>query len=369
MYFGLTDEQIALQTATREFLDARADSAALRRLIADGSGGHDAVVWHLMAEELGLHGIHVPEEYGGAGAGYVELALVLEEMGRVLLSGPFFSTVVLATTLLLQSDDDDAKARWLPGIVEGATIATVAHRRHDGVTASATRDGDDWFLDGTAGAVDDGLLADLVFVLADTDRGRSVFAVGGDAAGLTRTGLPALDPTRTLATLSFERVPAVLIGAQGGGEAMIERLLSIARVCLAAEQLGAAAQCLDICKDFVLSRVQFDRPIGSFQAVKHRLADMYIDVATSRLAVQRASWAIAEESSEATTIAHATGAHVSAAFERVARSNVQLHGGIAIAWEHSAHLYLKRALASAVALGSVDALRQSVAKAVIAGID
>ncbi len=359
MDFELSDDQRAFQEAVRKFLQANSSSADVRRFL-DGSASYDRRVWASMAHELGLHGLVVADEHGGAGAGFLELALVLEEMGRAMLCAPFFATVVLAGTALRCANDSAAEQAWLPKIATGDVVATLALVDADGPT-TARRTSRGWALNGRKTFVMDGVSADLVLVTAETGAGLSLFAVRAPADGLTCTPLPVLDPTRPLAQLDFDRVDASLVGSDGGAAEPLARTMDLAAIGLAAEQLGGAQACLDMAVAYAGSRVQFGRPIGSFQAIKHKCADMFVDVETSRCAVYVAAWSVDNDPDDLPLLADMTGSFASDAFYRSAATNLQIHGGIGYTWEHDAQLYFKRATASARILALPSARRESVA--------
>ena len=352
----ITEEQEELRASVRRFLEQRSPIREVRRLM-DTTDGYEPGVWSQAAEQLGLQSIAVPEQYGGMGFGYVELAIVLEEMGRALYCAPYFATVALAANTLLASGDDEACRGYLPGIASGETIATLAFVEDDGrwdgstVKLAASRAGDAWALNGHKAFVLDGHVASLVLVLARTRRGLSLFAVAGDVTGLTRTALPTLDETRKLARLEFQKVPARLVGEEGGADRILARTLDLAAVALAAEQVGGAQACLDMSVEYAKVRHQFGRPIGSFQAIKHKCADMLLEVENARSAAQYAAWAAAEGSEELPAVASLAKATCSEAYFHAAAENIQIHGGIGFTWEHDAHLYFKRAKSSELFLG------------------
>lgn len=367
MDLTFSQEQDELRTVVRSFLAKYSDEAAVRRLAADPRG-HDAVVWRRMAGELGLQGLAVPEEYGGSGFGYVELGVVFDEAGRALLCEPYFATVALAAEALLRCADDQARADLLPGIASGETIATLALTEDSGrwdvpgirLTAHDTPDG--WRLTGAKTYVPDGLLADLLLVAARTPGGISLFAVGADAAGLTRTPLPTLDQTRKQARLEFADTPARLIGPEGTAWPVLERTLATASVLLAAEQVGGAAAALDAAVDYARIRVQYGRPIGSFQGIKHKCADMLVEIESARSAAYAGLWALdAGDDTETAVAAALAQAFCSEAFTKVAGDSIQIHGGIGFTWEHPAHLYFKRAKSSEVLLGTPSYHRELLA--------
>src|SRR5690349_4462442 len=252
--------------------------------------GYDPVMWRQMARELGLQGLAIPEQYGGQGSGWVELGIVLEEMGRALVCAPFFSTVVLAATTLLESADDEAKKDYLPGIADGSVVATVALSEESGrwdeggVTLPATRSPDGWTLTGAKHFVLDGAVAQLILVPARTASGVSLFAVDPTSAGVTRTPSKTLDETRKLAVVEFAATPARLIGAEGGGWPVLQRVLDFAAVELDAEQAGGAQAALDMSVEYLKTWVQSGQVIGAFQALKHMAADVLIEVESAKSA-------------------------------------------------------------------------------------
>jgi alkylation response protein AidB-like acyl-CoA dehydrogenase len=357
MDFVFSAEQDDLRAVLRRFLEEVSPEPEVRRLMATGEG-FDPGVWRRMAEQLGLQGLIVPAEYGGSGAGFVELGIVLEEMGASLLPSPFFATAVLATNALLAAADPHATAAYLPGIAAGTTIATLAVVEDDGrwdpVSAScqATRNGDGWLVSGVKVFVLDGISAALVLVTAQTPSGLSLFAIDGDAPGLTRTPLGTLDQTRKQARLEFREAPARLVGAQGTAAEIVSSVFDLAAVALAVEDVGGAARVLDMAVAYAKVRVQFGRPIGSFQAVKHRCADLLIEVESARSAAYYAMWSAAQQRADLPLVASLAKAYCSDAFFHVAAENIQIHGGIGFTWEHPAHLYFKRAKASQAMFGS-----------------
>ncbi|MET7725095.1 acyl-CoA dehydrogenase family protein [Streptomyces mirabilis] len=367
MDLTFSQEQNELRKVVRSFLAKYSDEAAVRRLAAD-PGGHDRVLWRRMAGELGLQGLAVPEEYGGSGFGYVDLGIVFEEAGRALLCGPYFATVALAAEALLRCGDEQARRDLLPGIASGETVATLALTEDSGrwdepgirLTAHDTADG--WQLTGAKTYVPDGHLADLLLVAARTAVGVSLFAVDADAPGLTRTSLTTLDQTRKQARLEFMETPARLLGTEGTAWPALERTLATASVLLAAEQVGGAAAALDAAVDYARIRVQYGRPIGSFQGVKHKCADMLTEIESARSAAYGGLWALdAGDDTEIAVAAALAQAFCSEAFTRVAGDNIQVHGGIGFTWEHPAHLYFKRAKSSEVLLGSPSYHRELLA--------
>jgi alkylation response protein AidB-like acyl-CoA dehydrogenase len=367
MNFAFSEEQDELRKSVRRFLDDKSPETEVRRLM-ETTEGYDPAVWSQMAEQLGLQSLTIPEEYGGAGFSYVELIVVLEEMGASLLCAPFFSTVALGANAVLTSGDDKAKEYLLPGIASGETIATLAFTEDtgrwdaDGVTLAAAPSGDGWELNGHKSFVLDGHVADLVLVVGRTDKGLSLFGVKGDADGLTRTPLPTMDQTRKQARLEFASTPAWLIGTDGGAEAGLSKTLDLAAVALAAEQVGGAQRCLDASVEYAKTRIQFGRPIGSFQAIKHKCADMLLEVESAKSAAYYAGWAAAEDSDELPVVASLAKSYCSEAYFHAAAENIQIHGGIGFTWEHPAHLYFKRAKSSELMLGDPSYHRELLAQ-------
>ena len=367
MQFAFTEEQDQLRSFVRQFLDEKSDEAAVRALM-ETEQGYDEAVWSQMAEQLGLQSLIIPEAYGGQGFSWVELVVVLEEMGRSLLCAPFFSSVVLATSALMLSGDEAAQSEYLPKIASGELIATVAVTEENGrwdesgVTATATAAGDSWTIDGAKHYVLDRHTAGLIIVAARTAAGVSLFAVDGDAAGLERTALSTMDQTRKQAKLTLSGTPATLIGTDGAGWATLEAMLDRAAVGLAAEQVGGAQKVLDMSVEYAKDRVQFGRPIGSFQAIKHKCADMLLEVESAKSAAYYAAWCAAEENDELPAMASLAKSYCSEAYFHATAENIQIHGGIGFTWEHPAHLYFKRAKSSELLFGDPTYHRELLAE-------
>ena len=367
MNFAFSEEQEELRKTVRSFLDQKSPETEVRRLM-ETDEGYDPAVWKQMGEQLGLQGLIVPEEFGGSGYSYVELGVVLEEMGRALLCAPYFSTVVLAGNALLHSGDDAAKKDYLPGIASGETIATLAFTEPSGkwdeagITMEAMKKGDGWVLNGTKSFVLDGATASLILVAARTGKGVSLFGVEGDASGLTRTALSTMDQTRKQAKLEFNGTPARLIGTEGDGWKTLSTVLDLAAVALAAEQVGGAQKVLDMSVEYAKVRIQFGRPIGSFQAIKHKCADMLLEVESAKSAAYYAGWAAAEDSDELPVVASLAKSYCSEAYFHAAAENIQIHGGIGFTWEHDAHLYYKRAKSSELLFGDPTYPRELLAQ-------
>ncbi|MGH3250830.1 MAG: acyl-CoA dehydrogenase family protein [Trebonia sp.] len=366
MTLGVTAEQDELRDSVRRFLTDRAPLPRVRELM-ETDDGIDRAVWEQAGAQLGLLGLAIPEEYGGSGFTFAEQAIVLEELGAALYGGPYLASGVLAATALLASPDDGARRDLLPGIASGETIATLAFTEDDGswdpaaVRLTATATGDGWRLDGHKSFVLDGASAGLILVLAVADGAPSLFAVEAGAAGLAPAVLPTLDQTRKLARLEFDGVAGRLIGSPGAAAAVMDRVLDVAAIALAAEQLGGAQRALDMAVDYSKVRHQFGRPIGSFQALKHRMADLLLEVESLRSAVNYAAAAVSDGSEEVPVVASLLKAYASETYFHVAAENIQIHGGIGFTWEHDAHLYLKRAKSSELFLGDATYHRDRLA--------
>ncbi|MCZ7527398.1 MAG: acyl-CoA/acyl-ACP dehydrogenase [Acidimicrobiia bacterium] len=372
MNFAFSEEQDQLRDAVRKFMETKSPSTEVRRLM-ETTEGYDEAVWKQMAQELGLQSLHIPEAYGGQGFTFVELGIVLEEMGRVLLCAPYFSTVALAANAIMNAGTDEQKGALLPGIASGETVATMAFTEDNGrwdasgITMEARPDGDAYVLDGSKMFVLDGHTADLVVVAArqpgtSGEEGIGFFTVEGDADGLSRTALSTMDQTRKQARLELSGVRAQALGDPGSGWAALSKTLDQAAVCLANEMIGGAQKVLEMSVEYAKVRVQFGRPIGSFQAIKHKCADMLLEVESGKSAAYYASWAAAEDNEELPVVASLAKAYCSDAYFHAAAENIQIHGGIGFTWEHDAHLYFKRAKSSEILLGDATYHRELLAQ-------
>jgi alkylation response protein AidB-like acyl-CoA dehydrogenase len=370
MQFAFTEEQQQLRRGARRLLGECASPAQLRAVMAS-DGGYDPVLWR-RAGELGWTALTIPEALGGLGLGPVELVALMEETGRVLWCAPYFSTVCLATNALLLAGTDHLQRQWLPVIADGRCLATVAWGAVAsawgvrGSAVTARRDRGDFILSGVDRQVIDGHIADLLIVVAQLDDagGLAWFAVPAAAPGVDAQRVPTIDLTRTRAKLALRdvRVPAhaQLIGADRPDAGMGD-VLDLARIALAAEQVGGAQACLDMAVGYAKVRRQFGRAIGSFQAIKHRCADLLVRVESARSAAYGAACA-AVDRIELTAMAALASAYCSEAFYRCAADNLQIHGGIGFTWEHDAHLYFKRARASRALLGDPSWQRDRIAR-------
>ena len=358
---AFSEEHEELRATVRQFFADQSDEQSVRSHMASETGW-DADLWKQLAEQVGLTGLIIPEEHGGAGFGYQELCIVAEEMGRALVCAPYLSTAVFATNALLQCATADAQAAVLPGIASGETTATVAWSDDNGrwdlsaiEMAAQEKDGG-WLLDGTKAWVLDGHTADVILVAARTSAGIELFQVAGDAAGLSRESIPALDLTRKLARLRFDATSASKI-SDGDQSANLERVQALTIAALTAEQTGGAQACLDMAVDYAKTRLQFGRPIGSYQAIKHKCADMLVEVEFSKSAAYNACFTAADclsgegDWSELLQAASLAKSFCSETYFHAAAENIQIHGGMGFTWEHPAHLYFKRAKASELLFG------------------
>ncbi|RAY16268.1 acyl-CoA dehydrogenase [Actinomadura craniellae] len=356
MDFAFDDEQEELRRTVRGFLRDHSPEPEVRRLMAT-EDGHDPRTWARLAGELGLTGLAVPEEYGGAGGGALETGVVLEEMGRALYCGPYLATGVLAVQAILAAGDPGAARELLPGIAAGVTLATVAlpaDGTDDTGAVTVHHSGGRWLLEGTRETVLDGRLADLLLIPAHGADGLGLYAVSGEAERLVRTAADPLDPTRKLARLDFAGTPAHPVGGPDAGGRALARVLDHAAVALAAEAVGGAQFLLDTAVEHARARIQFGRPIAAFQAVKHACADMYVEVESARSAAYYALWAAAGDSPELPAAAALAKAACSDAYAQVAAEAIQVLGGIGVTWEHPAHLYFRRAKATQLLFGDPD---------------
>ncbi|WP_338603185.1 acyl-CoA dehydrogenase family protein [Saccharopolyspora sp. SCSIO 74807] len=343
MRFAFTEEQEDLRRAVRALVDRGGGPH-----IPDPEASiaeHDTELWRRLAGEIGAAGLSVPEEFGGIGCGMVESGIVAEELGRRLVAGPFLGSAVISAELLLATDDADARSRLLPGIASGERVVALAWAEPQSWWSTSTcatkarRDGENWHLTGEKSFVLDGAQADAVLVVAATEHGLSLFEV--DAAEPAASA--PMDLTRPMAELHLHETPARLIGAEGQAAPALTRCLDVAAAALAAENVGAATRWLEETVAYVQVREQFGRAIGSFQAVKHRLADLFVAVESARSLSQAAGWAVATRDDRAAEFAAMAKSFCCETYADVAAEGIQLHGGIGITWEHEAHLHLKRA--------------------------
>jgi alkylation response protein AidB-like acyl-CoA dehydrogenase len=359
--FAFTDEQEQFRSAVRRFLNDRSRTTEVRRLMATADG-YDPAVWRQMSEDLALPGIHVPEQYGGAGFGMAELCIVTEEFGRALVCAPYFSTAVLAANAIMNAGGDAQKSSLLPGIAKGAHLATLAVTEPDGnwdptgIKVVATADKDGYRLDGTKSYVVDGHVADLLIVAARAPgtagrEGLALFTLGASEGGVERRLLESMDPTRKIARIEFRGARAASLGNPDDGAKAIFRTLDQAAIALANEMVGGAQTMLDSAVSYAKLRVQFGRTIGSFQAIKHKLADMLLDVELAKSAAYYAAQAAAADDPEWPALASLAKASASETYLHTAVECIQIHGGIGFTWDNDTHLWFKRAKSSEVFLG------------------
>ncbi len=374
MDFGFNEEQEMLRQSARALLEKECPSTVVRKLM-DDERGFDPALWKKMAE-LGWLGLVIPEEYGGGGLSYVDLVLIMEEMGRVGLPSPFIWTVMVAEALK-RAGSDHHKSSLLPKIASGELVATVAYLEPsavwsaEGIAMTARNEGAGYVLDGTKLFVNDGHIADCLLVAARTggsgEGGITLFALESKRAGIAVTRLTTMDQTRKLAELKFSGVKldaADLVGEVGSGWKILSEIIDRGKVMLAGEMMGGAQKVLEMTVDYAKVRVQFGRPIGSFQAVQHKCANMMIDVEGARSAAYYASWAVSNEVAEAPLAAALAKAAASDAFRRVSADGIQLHGGIGFTWDHDLHLYFKRAKSSEFTFGDANWNRELVAQGI-----
>ncbi|HKZ08424.1 MAG TPA: acyl-CoA dehydrogenase family protein [Methylomirabilota bacterium] len=354
MNFAFSDEQQALRDQARKFLSDRAAPARVRRIL-ESSEPYDRDLWRGMAE-LAWTGTAIPEMHGGAGFGHLELCVLAEELGRSLAPTPFSSSVYLATEALLLAGSDAQKTRWLPKLALGEVIGCLALAEgprpvHPGNLETTARGGR---LTGAKMPVADGDVADFAVVLARDDGGApALFLAELGGPGVTRTPVETVDPTRSHARLTFADTPAEPLGASGGGWALLERLLDRAAVLFAFEQVGGAQAALEMARDYALGRFAFGRPIGSFQAIKHKLADVYVAVELARSNAYYGAWALSTDAPALPVAAAAARVAATEAFFHAAKENIQTHGGMGFTWEFDCHMYYRRAKLLALNLGSV----------------
>ncbi len=370
MRFSFSAEQDEFRTSLRRALEARSTTKDVRRLMATEEG-FDREGWKKLNQEMGLTAVLIPEAYGGAGFGYGELGIVLEEMGRNLLCAPFFSTAVLATAAILNAGSEKQKKALLPGIAAGDVTATLAFSEDSGlndaasVAMTATPSEGGYTLDGTKSFVLDGHTADLIVVLARKpgskgEKGLSFFTVDGKASGLERRLLKTMDETRKLARLTFQGVEAKLLGGQGKAAAPFAKTLQQVIVCLANEMVGGAERLREDALDYVKMRMQFGRALASFQTMKHKAADMLVDVELAKSAAYYAAAALDESDPEVPMLASLAKASASEAYLQTAIHAVQMHGGIGFTWDNDTHLWFKRAKSSEILFGDANQHRETM---------
>jgi len=376
MNFGFNEEQELLRNTARKFFENECPSETVRRLM-ETPEGINAELWKKLAEQ-GWLGLIYPEQYDGMALGLVDLVVLMEEMGRAVAPGPYFSTVLLGGLAILEAGSDAQKKEWLPKIAAGDKRVTLAWMEPTaqlgpaGVTLTAVEKGGKYTLSGTKLFVHDAHTADALVVAARTRPGAgadgvSLFLLPKGTKGLQVTLLPTMDQTRKLCEVACSDVTVggdALLGVAGSGWVPLARVLDRATVALCAEMCGGAQKVLDMTVEYAKIRQAFGRPIGSYQGVKHRAADMLVDVENSKSITYYAAWALDEGSPEAPLAVSMAKAYVSDAFRRVSAAGIQLHGGIGFTWEHDLHLYFKRAKGSEFTFGDATHHRERVAQLV-----
>ena len=377
MDFGLNEDQETLARYAREFLTNECPSSFVRTMM-EGETAHEPAFYAKLAE-LGWLGIAVPEEFGGQGMSYVDLAVLLEETGRAVLPGPFFATVGLAAPVILEAGTDAQRKALLPPLASGERTATVAYTEPSarvdasGVELAARAENGGFVLTGTKSFVLDAHVADTIVVAArtnesdDPSEGVTLFVVDPKANGVSIKQLKTMDMTRRLCDVSLDGVAVgadAVLGEVDKGWSRLERALQKSAALLSAECVGGANQVLDMSVEYARNRIQFGRPIGSFQAVKHKCADMLVDVELARSAMYYAAWSASSDESELPLAASMAKSFCSDAYLRVATNGIHVHGGIGFTWEHDMHIYFKRAKANEVLLGDPTHHRDLVSRLV-----
>ncbi|QPC98238.1 acyl-CoA dehydrogenase family protein [Qipengyuania soli] len=354
MNLDFSAEQNELRQQVRRFLADRCPASAVRKVL-ETDAQYDGDLYAGLAE-LGVLGAAIPEEYGGVGLGHLELCVVAEELGRVLAPVPVASSVYLAAECLLQAGTEEQKARWLPKIAAGEAIGCWAINEATGrmrpEKVGATVEGGK--LTGTKSPVADGAIADFAIVLANDGDGPSLYLVDLTSDGVSREVLSTIDPTRGQARLAFDGAPATLIGGAGDGRHIATQVMDRAAILIGFEQLGGADRALEMARDYALERMAFGRQIGSFQAIKHMLADMYVSATLARSNCYYGAWALATSAAELPIAAATVRVSATNAFQHCAKNNIQTHGGMGFTWEFDCHLYYRRSNALALALGSLS---------------
>ena len=369
--FTFTDEQTELRKAVRKFSADNFDEQTVRRLM-ESDPTFDPKVWARLGAELGVLGLSVPEADGGVGGSLVDQAVAVEELGATLACGPLFGTVYLAIPALVAASAGSVRDALLGELVEGRRTAAFAVVDSAGAfdpgavtVTSAPAAGDGYSLTGSVPRVVDAAAADVLLVAATGPDGVGLYAVDAAGEGVAREALATIDLTRPMATVEISDAPAQLVAGPEEAERVIAHALQVGSALLAVEQVGAAQHILDLSVEYAKTRWQFGRPIGSFQAVKHRLADMLVDLEHARSTAYHAVWALTDGSDDPALAASIAQATCSAAFSRIATDAIQVHGGIGFTWEHQAHLYFKRATTDAALLGSAEQHRSRVADLVL----
>jgi len=354
MNFEFSEDQNMLREQAQNFLRAKSDSKAVRKIL-EGDEPFDQALWKGMVD-LGWTGVTIPEEYGGIGLGHLELCVIAEELGRSLAPTPFASSVYLATEALLQFGSEAQKQAWLPKLAAGEVIGTVAvgegtqatTQKNMKVSATSGK------LHGTKLPVADGDVADIAIVIAkDSDSAASLYLVELGGKGVARKTVKTLDPTRSHAQVDFDGASAESLGATGQGWSQLEKLFDRAAILFAWEQVGGAEASLQMARDYAMDRYAFGRPIASFQAIKHKLADMYIAHTLARSNCYYGAWALSTDAPELPLAAATARVSATEAFHECSKENIQTHGGMGFTWEFDCHLYYRRSKLLSLNLGSL----------------
>ena len=343
MNFDFSDDQKSLKSEARKFLDANCPTSRVRRVLDDAAEGYDAGLWKAVADQ-GWLGAAIPEAYDGLGLGHLELCAIAEELGRAVAPIPFASTVYFLAEAVMLAGDEVQKAEILPKIAAGELIGAVATSEGPGVLSAATLKAvvSGGKLNGVKIPVTDGDIAGLCLVIAKENGQPGLFLVDLTGAGVTRGAVKTLDPTRDAARLSFKDAPARRLGAAGEGFALLEQITDRAAILLAFEQCGGADRCLEMAKAYALERYAFGRVIASYQAIKHKLADIYVKNELARANAYYGAWALNTGAPEMAIAASAARIAASEAFWFASKENIQTHGGIGFTWEMDCHLYYRR---------------------------
>ncbi|HZZ36759.1 MAG TPA: acyl-CoA dehydrogenase family protein [Caulobacteraceae bacterium] len=359
MNFEFSDEQKQLKNEARKFLEAKCPPAAVRAIL-EGPEPYDKALWKGLAE-MGFLGAVIPEAYGGLGLGYLELCVIAEELGRVIAPVPFSSSVFVATEFLLAAGSEAQKQAWLPKLAAGEVIGTFAYAEGTGAVSPRTIQlaASGGKLTGAKIAVPDGDVADVAVVAARTApgsdaRGVSLFLVDLNGPGVTRAAVETIDPTRSHARIDFDGAPGDPLGPAGEGVRIISEVFDRAAVLTAFEQVGGADRALEMARDYALDRMAFGRPIGSFQAIKHMLADMYVSATLARSNCYYGAWALSTGAAELPEAAASARVAATQAFQHCAKNNIQTHGGMGFTWAFDCHLYYRRSNLLALNLGSLS---------------
>ena len=369
MDFGFSEEQELLRKSAADFLAKECPMTYVRQMM-DDDHGYSEELWNKMAG-LGWTGLIYPEEYGGAGLSIVDLVVVLEEMGKAAFPGPFFSSACLGGLAILEAGSAEQKQKYLPDIASGKTKATLAfleeNARWDeqGISIKARKGKKNYSLSGVKLFVPDAHVADTIVCAARTSEGITLFAIDRQQAGVSTRLLKTMDQTRKLCEVTFDKVtlgPDTVLGVAGQGGESLKRIIDRSKVALSAEMCGGAQKVLDMTVEYAKIREQFGRPIGSFQAIQHKCANMLVQVESAKSATYYAAWAVSSNVPEAPLAAAMAKAYCSDAFRQVTAEGIQVHGGIGFTWEHDLHIYFKRAKGSEVTFGDATWNRELVAQ-------